>query len=165
MRALEDHVRIHIKVQAGEFEIEGPVEIVSKYEEQVRALLGFATKQGSSMAKTNVEQATEDETESPVEIIEDIPETFGEFFSRFPKKMQDVDNVLVAAHFAQSNNQDKQFKTKEVNKLLQVQGIKVTNASRCVTLNINKKYIFATQKGNFRISRSGEEHVKALQNS
>lgn len=150
--------RVRINVATGEFEVEGSEAFVREFQADFQDLL---ERVGSGVI---VPAGAEDEpvalaTDHPDTAKDTMPPSFGEYYTRFPSTMSDIDKVLVAAHFAQAQSADRTFSTREVNKLLKLQGVKVANAAWCVTQHKAKKRVFAVSKGRFRVSEDGHAYI------
>lgn len=91
-----------------------------------------------------------------------LPETFGEYLSRFSRDISQDEQILVSGYFVQSKSPDNAFSTKEANDLLKEQGTKVSNPAQSVINGKKAKRIFALQKGKFRISTDGIDHINTL---
>ena len=172
---MTEHARIKLNLKLGEIEIEGSESFVSKHLEQLPGLLeglnivsaieentsplATGAKEEQVIAQENEGQATDKNGSSEIS----VPDNFGELLNKFPKNIQQVDQILVAAYFAQHSSSDNSFKTYFANKLLKDQGIKLTNAGQSIINLKNKKFIFAVKKGVYRVSKQGMDHILTLQ--
>ncbi|MXY88579.1 MAG: hypothetical protein F4Y92_06960 [Dehalococcoidia bacterium] len=150
-----ERYRVRVNPATGEFEIEGSEEFVEKYWDVLQPLVtrepGPVHDVASQPPKAPVPEPSGRVT---------VPESFGEYWSRFGK-LTDVDKALVAGHFVQEKSDDDLFSTRELNKLLRGQGVKVSNPSQAVSANLSAKKVFKEGKG-FRVSEEGEERVREL---
>lgn len=94
----------------------------------------------------------------------ELPGTFGEYLTTFRRGLNQVDQMLIAAYFAQRNNSENVFTTEEASMLLQEQGIKVNSPSMAITNNKKARRLFSTQKGQFRLTPDGIDHIESLHN-
>lgn len=155
----DQRAKVRINIKTGEFEVEGPQAFVREYEETFQELIEqMATWSEESPGGTGA--STEAEIE-PDTTSESLPDTFGEYYNKFPKSLTDTDKVLVAAHFVQANDPDKSFTTRAANKLLKEQGVKVGNAAMAVTSHRDQKRVFVHKKGSFRVSEAGHEYIES----
>ena len=172
---MTEHARIKLNLKLGEIEIEGSESFVSEHLEQLPGLLeglnivcaieentapsATEVKEEQVIAQENDGQTTDKNNSSEIS----VPDNFGELLNKFPKNIQQVDQILVAAYFAQHSSSDNSFKTYFANKLLKDQGIKLTNAGQSIINLKNKKFIFAVKKGVYRVSKQGMDHILTLQ--
>ena len=91
-----------------------------------------------------------------------LPATFGEYLHGFPSNITDVDRILIAGFYVQSQSADNSFNTLSANELLKEQGIKLVNAAASLAKNKSAKRIFALTKGNFRVSQTGTTYINNL---
>jgi len=172
---MTEHSRIKLNLKLGEIEIEGSESFVSKHLEQLPGLLE-GLNIVSAIEEKNVPSTTEVKEEQVIAQEKDgqtteknnsteicVPDNFGELLNKFPKNIQQVDQILIAAYFAQHSSPDNSFKTYFANKLLKDQGIKITNAGQSIINLKNKKFIFAVKKGVYRVSKQGMDHILTLQ--
>jgi len=147
--------RVHIKTAAGELELAGERSFVESYQNEIQKAL--ATFFAESVAEPVSSGYREEITTS-----QSSPQAFGEYFSGFPKKITDVDRVLVAGLYLQDRDSSRVFKTGAVNELLQHQGIRVANPSMCVRRSVENRRAFGVGKGSYRVSQAGVDYVRAL---
>ena len=98
-------------------------------------------------------------------ISKETPAVFGEHLNQFPRSVTGVDKMLIAAHYVQANDPDNMFTTRLANDLLKAQGVKVANATDCVKKSMKTKRVFAIEKGKYRVSKLGLEHLENLLSS
>ena len=119
------------------------------------------TKQG----KVEVPAMTIEDAALPARHRHDlnVPAKFSDWYSRFPEKLTQNDQVLLAAYFVQNSSEDRVFKTSEANQNLKDHGIRVANAAATVNYLKNKNYISTIKKlgrlSLFRISDSGIRYL------
>lgn len=151
--------RIRINLSTKEFEIEGTEQFVKEYAEKIENLL-------SSFANTNIpmnippDVTANNNSDAPV--VTGLPANFGEYLHGFPSNVTDVDRILIAGFFVQSQSADNSFNTLSANDLLKDQGIKLVNAAASLAKNKSPKKIFALTKGNFRVSKTGTDYINNL---
>ncbi len=167
---MTENTRIKINIKTGEFELEGSEDFVKS---QISALpdilikiCGTLPMPAVTLPQTHVH--TEEQTKLPAvptpepnkDVIGPIPDNFGEWFNRFPPKLQQVDLVLITGYFQQKISQENAFETGEVNKLLKEQGIRLSNSAVFLKLLQESKLVIIIGKrgklNRFRISPDGE---------
>jgi len=155
---MENSARIRINLSSNEFEIEGTEQFVKEYYEKIETML-------SALPSTTPPMPTPPETGGtppPSGPDTGLPSTFGEYFHSFPNTITDVDRILIAGHYIESQSTDNLFTTEPANKLLVDQGIKLSNPSDCVSKNKRAKKVITISKGKFRVSPKGIAHINKL---
>lgn len=160
--------KVRISYGKTEIELEGSETFVREQLDNIDSLLGLfmpgddAEGHGASAPdSTPVPNPTHDTAKS----TSAMPETFGEYLNQFKKVLSQEEQMLIAGYFVQKKSTDNSYTTKEANDLLKEQGIKVGNAAQAVTVAKNAKRVFALQRGKFRVSQPGVDHINTLQNS
>ncbi len=155
-----ENTRIRINLTTKEFEVEGSEQFVKEYADKIESLLSNLANSKTSTIKppANPEGDLSPITPSNSE----IPETFGEYLHSFPSVKTDVERMLIAGYFVQSQSTDNSFATASASELLREQGIKPANPADCITKNKNAKRLFALSKGKFRVSQKGVDHINSL---
>jgi hypothetical protein len=171
---MTDNSRIKINLNTGEFELEGSEEFVKS---QISALPDIIQKVCSILPKpveTHHQIHVEEQNHAQVvltpkldnDVIGNIPNNFGEWFNRYPKKLQQGDLVLLTGYFQQKISEDNAFETSEVTNLLKEQGLKLSNPAKFLkSLQESKLAIIFEKRGKlnrFRISPDGESRIKEL---
>lgn len=158
--------KVRISYGTREFEAEGSEAFVLSQLGNLATLMEILAS-GDSISDDdgNVEQAAGDTTEAPSNTgsSSSLPDSFGEYLNQFKKGLNQDDQMLVAGYFVQCNSSDNAYSTKEANELLKEQGVKVGNPSQAVSVSKVSKKVFALQKGRFRVSRPGVDHINSLQ--
>ena len=158
--------RVRIRHGAREFEFEGTAEFVGTMIEKVPEFLSFfSTSDGVEDAPFGEEAFSEEGGTTRAEKQQNgkgLPDNFGEYLNQFKKDIDQNEQMLIAGYFAQSKSDDNTFSTSVANELLKEQGIKVSNPSQSNTNNKDAKRLFAVNKGCFRVSKIGIDHVETL---
>jgi hypothetical protein len=155
---MDDKARIKINLTQREFEVEGPIDFVKEvYAIEFEKFLelfpkGAVSTHSPAKPPAVIPQDTSAECE--------LPDAFGKLRGVL-KGCTDVEKVLVAGYWVERNNPDGTFTTREANKALKDQRMKVTNASQCVINCIDKGWIFK-HEGKFRVLDEGIEHLNNL---
>jgi hypothetical protein len=155
---MERGARFRINLTTREIEIEGSEAFVREYAERFEELLAMLAK--SPVPDTGPAESLQAPADAP--LAADLPSTFGEYLNLFPGDITDLDKMLIAGYYVQSQSQDNSFATASAHNLLKEQGIKLANAADCVKKNQRAKRVFAVEKGRFRVSRLGSEHINSL---
>ena len=160
---MEQKSRIRINLNTREFEVEGSEKFIEKYNETIDAYLSQIKKETSSKNSPESFQKQDSSTSVIISnvISSDLPESFGEYFVRFPKDIKDVDKALIAGYFAQTKSADNTFSTREVSSLLIDQGVSLTNTAQSIKINVGSKRIFR-HEGKFRVSAIGIDYVSKV---
>lgn len=88
--------------------------------------------------------------------------SFGEFIQKLPSSATEVDRMLAAGFWVQRRSADDAFATGEASRRLAEQGIKLGNPSQCVRQSLAARRVFAVQRGRFRVSQTGRQHLRQL---
>ena len=160
--------RVRINLASGEIEIQGSEEFVERQLSNLESLISTVSLsrgfRSQSPSLTEVQVVKEIERATPTGF--QLPDTFGEWLSQFPRDTNDNDKALIAAYYIQSNSETNEFKTLEVNKILQEQGVKLANTSNSIKRLISRKFAFTTRKEGkinyYRLSQNGQAHLMSL---
>ncbi len=149
--------RLKINLAAREIEIEGSESFVREYAAKFEDMLSLVWEPANdspspSSDGVNPEQPT---------VTAQLPASFGEYFSQFPNKMADTDRALIAGYYFQEHAEDKLFATKDVNTLLEEQGLKLANTSDCIGKAKKSRKVFA-KDGKYKVSVSGRDYINSL---
>jgi hypothetical protein len=156
---MENSSRIRINLSTKEFEVEGSEQFVKEYADKIENLLSALT---SSKPPTPT-HSPEINSSSPIVTANmELPAAFGEYLHTFPSSITDVDRMLIAGFYIQSQSADNSFVTASANELLKEQGIKLANPADCVAKNKNAKKVFPLAKGKYRVSQTGITYIGNL---
>lgn len=162
--SMENNAKIRINLNTREFEIEGSEEFINSHSDKIENFIELLkTAPPQRIPSTTPNPSSSNPPATPAG-DSSVPGTFGEYIHRMPKSAKDVDKILIAGHYAQSQNADSSFNTKEATALLLEQGIKVSNPSLAVTRNVDSKRMIKLAKGKFKLSRDGADHLASLLN-
>ena len=156
---MENSARIRINLSSKEFEVEGSEQFVKEYAKIIETLLSALA---SSKPLTPILSETGDIPPSGGPSNTGIPTTFGEYLHSFPSSTTDVERMLIAGYYIQSQSTDNSFTTAAASELLREQGIKPANPADCVSKNKTAKRVFTVTKGKFRVSQTGVTHINNL---
>lgn len=152
-------IKVRVNFDAAEFELEGADEIVEKYLDRFAELI--ERLEDRPVGRRNESESNTPNPQLP-EAVSQVPPEFGEYLSRFPGSITDVDRVLLAGFFVQSHTEDRAFTTRSANQLLLDQGVRVSNPSESIRQNVRSRKAFALSRGSFRVSQSGVTHLASL---
>lgn len=153
--------RIRVSLSAREIEIEGSEEFVASYAEHIDSLIARLDNAGELVDAPEPDPAPAPAVAARTS-ARPPAESFGEYVQHMPKTITDVDRMLAAGWYAQRGNSDNAFGTGEANRLLAEQSVKIGNPSQCVKQNLLAKRVFALQRGRYRVSQQGMEHLRQL---
>jgi hypothetical protein len=152
------NVRIRINLSTREFEIDADSDfVIQKFGDKIFEYLDIVK---SSNSKTAAKSANEYDS-TPI-ANSDVPNSFGEYYNKFPKGLNNVDKLLISCYFIQSSTEAKAFTVKEASDLLIDQGVKLTNANAFNTSNFNTKRIFKLTGRSFKVSDIGKDYINNL---
>ena len=151
--------KIQISLGSSELALEGSEDFLNEYQEAIRAMLEELTDSLSGGVRQSEESGLDIDTAGRESDLMDLE--FGQALQLLPRTATGSDQILLAAKFAQHGNDENTFSTREANSLLEMHGIKLSNASQAVKNNIKAKRVFRAGD-HFRISRNGEEHLQGL---
>ena len=155
---MEQSARLRINLTTREIEIEGSEAFVREYAEKFEELVASLANPPAPAG----DAPTPEHAPADAPLAAGLPSTFGEYLHMFPSDITDLDKMLIAGYYVQSQSQDNSFATANAHNLLKEQGIRLANAADCVKKNQKAKRIFALERGRFRVSKSGGEHISAL---
>lgn len=139
--------RIRVNFSAQEFEVEGPSEFVERTASRLETIVGGGRAVPSDVP--DLGNATDG--------------SFGQILQE-AKALTGTDKFLVAGHFVQQRNGERLFTTAEANELLKEQGVKLGNPSQTAANLLKAKLIFR-ERGKFRVSKQGEDRLRALESA
>lgn len=148
--------RIRFTLGSTEVEVEGSEDYLSTYAARIDSLFDRALSGSSGAAKGGANDLPGDS---------DLPATFGEFLNQLPREMKDIERVLAAGSFAQSQSSNNTFATADANKLLLEQAVRVTNPSQRVRDLAEQKLVFVVERGRYRVSRAGATRLTELRSA
>lgn len=171
---MEHNARIRINLSTLELEIEGSEEFINTHAEKISEFLELLQKKsnetpvmlsgknGSMEHNVPDEPGQEEEEIQQKSALGPVPETFGEFYLRAAKNINDIDKVLLGGYFIQHKNDKNIFSTREVSAVLKENGIYLKNPSHSIKLNLDARRIFSVKKGCFRVSEEGLERLSSV---
>lgn len=150
--------RVRVSLSSGELEVEGDEEFVQQYEEAIATLIGRLEK---AQPVGPIAKAAGDPSPAAPSPPAAEQREFGELLHALPNNASGPDRMLLAGSFAQLASGDNTFSTGEANQLLLGQGVKLANPSQALKNAIAAKRVFKVGK-RYRVSKTGEEHLKSL---
>jgi hypothetical protein len=159
-------MKIRISLITREVEFEGDLQLIKEnfgeyIEEYLKALKKDPPKNSQSKQTASSHEYA---SKSPGSNFDSstIPDNFGEFYSRYPKSLSNVDKILLASYYIQNATDGKSFTVKDAEDILVEQGVSLSNAGVFNKSNISTKRVFKLSGKNFRISDIGVEYIKTL---
>ncbi len=148
--SLSNMARIKLSLGPRGLEVEGDEEFVREMLDRYEALLDPAS---SAAGDTPSDPGRGDGADLG---------SFGEFIQKLPSSATEVDRMLAAGFWVQRRSADDAFATAEASRRLAEQGIKLGNPSQCVRQSLAARRVFAVQRGRFRVSQTGRQHLRQL---
>lgn len=142
--------RVRLDLGQRAFEIEGDEAFVREMLDRLEGVLDLA---GEPVAE---QQAQTTRPDGPG------LGSFGEFIQKLPGSATEVDRMLAAGYWVQRQSQDDAFATGDASRRLTEQGVKLGNPSQCVRQSLTARRVFAVQRGRFRVSQIGRQHLRQL---
>lgn len=150
--------RLRVNLAQREFEVEGSERFVASYAERIEALLDDLAAANPHRGDVPRPAAPGDGQTSSLAGFAG----FGDFMQHLPRGATDVDRMLAAGYFAQAQSGDNAFVTADASRRLIEQGIRIGNPSQCVKQNLLAKRVFSIQRGRYRVSQQGMQHLGHL---
>lgn len=158
-----NNIKIRINLTQREFEIDGDPEYIKEnYSSHIKDYLDIIKSQGKSDGSEVVNNGNNSGNISKVSKVEEVPSSFGEYFSTFNRGLNNVDRLLIAGYYIQLTSDNKSFIVSDASRLLLDQGIKLSNANVFNKANLDTKKVFKLSGKEFRVSEIGVNHINAL---
>ncbi len=166
----ENTAKINLKIGQIEISIEGTSDFVSKQYDKVEAHLKTYSEMST---KIEVAAPPPDDVKSPennnsnqTPVVNNLPDTFGEWLNIIPKETSDTDKAILAGYYQQITSPNKFFRVRDVTKLLKEHSIKLSNPSQFIKTSVDSKKLFQHSKtgseANLKLTRETEEVIKKL---
>jgi len=169
---MEDAAKINLKVGQIEISIEGPSNFVSMQYDKVEAHLKTYLEISAKISVDVVDVDSFDEENPDPQIktnnsnSSSLPVSFGEWLNNIAKGTSDTSKAILAGYFTQLSSSSKNFRARDVSKLLKEHGIKLSNPSTFLKAAVNSKKIFQVSKtgseAHYKLSREAEDEMKQL---
>ena len=161
-------MKIRISLTSREVEFEGDLASIKEnfgahIEDYLKAIKKEANPpslQKNPSIQTNPSIVRGSNEVGPITTI--VPDSFGEFYSKFPKSLSSVDKILLAGYYLQNLSEGKYFTVREATEILIDQGVSLSNPGAFNKSNISTKRVFKLTGKNFRVSDTGGEYIKSL---
>ena len=161
------NMKIRISLTSREVEFEGDLQLIKEnFGEYIQDYLKVLKREppvGSANKHSNANATPSNNSYTSGDQINNLlPDIFGEYYSRFPRTLSNVDKLLLASFFTQSRTDGKCFTVKEASDLLLEQGVSLSNAGVFNKHNITTKRVFKLSAKTFRVSDTGMEYIRTL---
>lgn len=153
----DEQYRLRVNLEAREIEIEGSKDFVQEYWAKLEPLIDRTP----ALRDVYEEQPAPIGTAPNSDNGASLPSSFGEYRNSFPKHSQ-IDAVLIAGLFLQSQSGESVFTTGEAKALLSEHGVKISNASDCVGRLAKSGKVFKDGAKTYRVSEQGAEFIAEL---
>ncbi len=144
---MDRQTRIRISLAQRELEIEGSEDFVRGFGDRLERMLELLTSDGAPPAPAARRSRLG---------------SFGEYLHHLPGTATDVDRMLAAGFYVQEHSPDRTFATAEASRRLSEHGIKIGNPSQCVRQSQMAKRVFVVERGRYRVSQIGRQHLRQL---
>jgi len=160
-------IKVRVNLNQREFEVEGEQGIIfenfgNMLKDYLDIIKTQPTHKVEQLKKYNNSPIIEESSASERGQSLGIPDSFGEFYNRFPKSLSNVDKLLAACYYIQSISEQKQFTVKEANDMLLEQGVKLSNSNAFNKANSDTKRVFKLSGKFYRVSDLGVDSIKSL---
>lgn len=171
---MSDTSKINLKIGQIEISIEGPSEFVSQQYDKVEAHLKTYSDISTNLPQQTRNSASEStpndnsSNSSPQKgsDLTNLPETFGEWLNKIDKGTNDTSKAILAGYYVQTTSASKNFRVREISKILKEHGIKLSNASTFIQNAVKNKKVFQVSKtgseAHFKLTREAEDEMKTL---
>ncbi|MFZ5977087.1 MAG: hypothetical protein EO766_17900 [Hydrotalea sp. AMD] len=167
---MSDIARVNLKIGQIEISIEGPAEFVSNQYDKVEAHLKTYSEISVKLPVDKLTNQTETsdttETQETAANGNSVPETFGEWLSKIPKGTSDTSKAILAGYFIQITSPSKNFRVRDVTKILKGHGIKLSNPSNLLKNAVDSKKIFQVSKtgteAHYKLQREAQDEMNQL---
>lgn len=165
---MEIRTRIRINLKERELELEGSESFIDKYQNTIAEFIEkikTEDKESPTMpirpSDYNPGKIDIETNRSPADGKMAIPDSFGEFYTQFPRNAKVVDKMLIASLFAQMKSEDGLFTPSQAAELLDEQNVNITNANSFIKALQNTGKLYK-QSGKFKVHEKGIEFLKEL---
>lgn len=174
---MSDTSKINLKIGQIEISIEGPSEFVSQQYDKVEAHLKtyseISTKLPSNANTDLNDSMTNGNSTNNVanngEDLTGLPESFGEWLNKIAKGTSDTSKAILAGYYTQTTSASKNFRVRDISKILKEHGIKLSNASTFIKNAVKNKKVFQVSKtgseAHYKLTREAEDEMKILLSS
>jgi hypothetical protein len=174
---MRDIFRIRIKTKTGEIEIEGTERFVESKMETLPKLMnkmdvvlaGKAVVKPKSVAANKlVKQAIDKTTSSLKTTASDsgkvvVPNNFSQWYGKFPEKLRQADQLLIAAYYVQHRSPDYVFKSFLANQTLENSGISLASLDASLNRLVNEQLVLISKQAGkltlHKVSLKGKRYL------
>lgn len=151
--------RIRVAAGACELELAGTEDFIKSHSAAIATMLERIDRAhvGATVPDTS---RSEPQPVAPRPSVQSDME-FGEVLQLLPRDASGTDQVLLAGRFAQLEGDDDAFSTRDANRMLMEQGVKLANPSQSLRNNLTQKRVFKVGK-RFRVSADGHRYLEGI---
>jgi hypothetical protein len=168
---METRTRVRINLNTREVEFEGSEAFIEKYDDVIKEFIEkIKTPYSLNSSIESFELSTQkpmenDTTQVATSIFSNgLPDSFGEYYTKFPRNIKVIDKILIAAYYVQLRSSDNLLLAKEAADLLTEQNVQITNASAFIKALVNTGKLFK-HLGKYKVSEKGIELIAQMYNS
>lgn len=169
---MSDTAKINLKIGQIEISIEGPSEFVSEQYDKIEVHLKTFSELSSNLpeeiqsSSNNNFSIEEQISPAPMTESNGLPDSFGEWLNKIEKGTSDTLKAILAGYFIQTTTAAKNFRVRDVSKILKEHGIKLSNPSTFLKGAVTSKKIFQVSKtgaeAHYKLTREAEEEMKQI---
>lgn len=158
--------RIRINLSTREAEWEGSETFIEKYDNLINDFLD-KIKEPSLVPATPIypqrpsDQAQTSSRSPEPNIPVGLPDSFGEYYTSFPRNITVSEKMLIAAFYVQQRSSDGLFTIKEASDLLNEQNVHISNPNAFIT-SLAKTGKLYKNSGKYKVSEKGIEAIEAI---
>jgi len=174
---MRDIFRIRVKTKTGEIEIEGTERFVESKMETLPNLMnkldavlaGKVAVKPKSVATNKLAKQENDKTTSSLKTtVSDsgkvvVPNNFRQWHGKFPEKLRQADQLLIAAYFVQHRSPDNVFKSFLANQSLGNNGISLASLDASLNRLINEQLVLISKQAGkltlHKVSLKGKRYL------
>lgn len=170
---MSDIAKINLKIGQIEISIEGPSDFVSNQYDKVEAHLKTYSDISVKLPvdkpdnkNDNNDDSAEASSKGGGDAATESSDSFGEWLSKIPKGTNDTSKAILAGYYTQVTSAAKNFRVRDVTKILKDHGIKLSNPSSLLKNAVDSKKIFQVSKtgteAHYKLQREAQDEMNQL---
>ncbi|MEX0967857.1 MAG: hypothetical protein WD077_11505 [Bacteroidia bacterium] len=170
---MDNNAKIKVNLNTREFEIEGSEEFINSHSHKIDYFLHFLKnlpphfrealkRDGGKNLSAALAALSEGEEIENQNVLDNLPDSFAGFYEQMPPNAKDVDKMLGAAYYIQARGDKNIFTTREASKTLKTLGVRLSNPSNAVKLNMDAEKMTQNGKRIYQVTDKGIEHLRSI---